>query len=174
MCGLLRPSNVRFFHAPSVSGVSMGLFRAVLEAVNNFGVHETPMNSVGSSVGYTELETEDQSGDEAPEDWPLRGKIQVNQLEVEYFDGFPPLPIDVSFTDENGKRFGIVGFTGAGKSTHALSPLRLLEDTSRIKLQTLIPQDLLLVSRTVRSNPEYFHQVFKDKLTGFCDVLDYW
>jgi ABC-type multidrug transport system fused ATPase/permease subunit len=172
--------------SPSLVGFSLtfstGLSQAIFKAVNNFGILETYMNSVGAIIGYTELEAEDQGGNEAPEDWPSRGKIAVNELEVAYSEALPVVLRNVSFTVEGGKRLGIVGRTGAGKSTLALSLLRLLEarkgfilidgiDISTIKLQNLrsriafIPQDPVLFSGTVRSNLDYFHQVPEHELT---------
>jgi ABC-type multidrug transport system fused ATPase/permease subunit len=160
---------------------SMGFSQAIFKAVNNFGMLETSMDAVGAMVQYTELETEDQGGNDVPKDWPAQGRVEVNGLEVAYSASLPLVLKDVSFTIQSGQRIGIVGRTGAGKSSLTLSLLRLLEprngaiyidgiDISTIKLKSLrsriafIPQDPVLFSGTVHSNLDYFNQMPRDKL----------
>ena len=144
---------------------SMGFSQAILRAVNNFGILETYRDAAGAVIGYTELKAE----------------VEVQGLDVAYSADLPLVLKDVSFTVEAGKRIGIVGRTGAGKSSLTLSLLRLLEpragsilidgiDISTIKLECLrsriafVPQDPVLFSGTVRSNLDYFSQVPEDQL----------
>lgn len=160
---------------------SMGFSQAIFKAVNNFGILETYMDAAGGIIRYTELETEEQGGNEVTEDWPSKGEVEVNRLEVAYSADLPLVLKDVSFTIRAGQRIGIVGRTGAGKSSLTLSLLRLLEprdgsihidgiDISTIKLKSLrsriafIPQDPVLFSGTVRFNLDYFKQVPESKL----------
>ena len=160
---------------------SMGFSQAIFKAVNNFGILETYMDAAGGIIRYTELETEEQGGNEVTEDWPSKGEVEVNRLEVAYSPDLPLVLKDVSFTIRAGQRIGIVGRTGAGKSSLTLSLLRLLEprdgsihidgiDISTIKLKSLrsriafIPQDPVLFSGTVRFNLDYFKQVPESKL----------
>jgi len=170
---------------PSLIGFSltfsMELSQALFKAVNNFGILETFMDATGAVIGYAELETEEQGGNELSEDWPSKGGVEVKRLDVAYPDDLPLVLKDIAFTIEAGKRVGIVGRTGAGKSSLALSLLRLLVprngsilidgiDISTIKLQSLrsriafIPQDPVLFSGTVRSNLDYFHEIREEKL----------
>lgn len=160
---------------------SMGFSQAIFKAVNSFGILETYMNATGSVIGYTELETEEQGGNEVTEDWPMNGEVAVNGLEVAYSTNLPLVLKDVSFTVGAGQRLGIVGRTGAGKSSLTLALLRLVEsrggsihidgvDVSTVKLKSLrsriafIPQDPVLFFGTVRSNLDYFNEVPEDKL----------
>lgn len=160
---------------------SMGFSQAIFKAVNNYGMLETFMDAAGAVIEYTELETEEQSGNEVPQKWPSKGKIEVKELDLAYSADLPLVLKDVSFTVEGGKRLGIVGRTGAGKSSLTLSLLRLIEprsgsiliddiDISTVKLHDLrtriafIPQDPVLFSGTVRSNLDYFKQVSEDEL----------
>jgi ABC-type multidrug transport system fused ATPase/permease subunit len=110
-----------------------------------------------------------------------RGKVEVKGLDIAYSANLPLVLKDVSFTVEGSQSIGIVGRTGAGKSSLTLSLLRLIEprngsilvdgtDISTVKLRDLrtriafIPQDPVLFSGTVRSNLDYFKQVPEDKL----------
>lgn len=182
--GIILLSSKSIIH-PSLVGFSltfaMGFSDAIFKAVNNFGHLETAMNAAGAIIGYTELETENQGGIEVPKDWPSEGEVEVKGLGVSYSADLPLVLKDVSFTVEAGKRIGIVGRTGAGKSSLALSLLRLIEpqsgsilidgiDISTVKLQDLrsriafIPQDPVLFSGTVRSNLDYFKQTPEEKL----------
>ncbi|PIG82762.1 ABC multidrug transporter [Aspergillus arachidicola] len=174
---LLSPSSVI---GASVVGFSltfsMGFSQAVFKAINTFGMLETYMNAAGGVVAYSELNTEDQGGNEVPDDWPSHGKVEIKDLNVAYSPDLPLALKGISFSVEAGKRVGIVGRTGAGKSSLTLSLLRLIEpqtgsiiidgiDISMIKLNSLrpriafIPQDPVLFSGTVRSNLDYFQQI---------------
>ena len=153
-----------------------GFSSAIFKAVDKFGALETFMDATGEVIDYTKLETEDQGGNEVPKDWPSKGRVEVENLDIAYSDDLPLVLRDVSFTVTAGTRIGIVGRTGAGKSSLTLSLLRLLEprngtiridgiDISTIKLQALrsriafIPQDPVLFSGTVRSNLDYFKRI---------------
>jgi len=170
---------------PSLFGFSltfsMGFSKPIFKAVNSFGFLESDMNSVGAMIQFTELETENQGGNEVAENWPSQGKIEVKGLDIAYSADLPLVLKGVSFTIAARQRIGIVGRTGAGKSSLTLSLLRLLEprngsihidgiDISTITLKTLrsriafIPQDPVLFSGTVKSNLDYFNQVPENKL----------
>lgn len=160
---------------------SMQFSQAMFKAINNFGMLETYMNSAGNIIAYTELEPEKQGGREAPNNWPSQGNIEVKSLAVSYAPGLPLVLEDVSFSVKGRERVGIVGRTGAGKSSLTLALLRLVEpragsivvdgiDMRTLALQTLrsriafIPQDPVLFSGTVRSNLDYSHQISEERL----------
>jgi ABC-type multidrug transport system fused ATPase/permease subunit len=161
---------------------SMGFSSAMFKAVDRFGALETFMDATGAVIEYTKLKKEDQGGHEVPKDWPSKGEVEVNGLNVAYSADLPLVLKDVSFAVKAEKNtLGIVGRTGSGKSSLTLSLLRLLEprngcilidgiDISTIKLQALrsriafIPQDPVLFSGTVRSNLDYFKRIPEEKL----------
>jgi ABC-type multidrug transport system fused ATPase/permease subunit len=163
---------------------SMGLSQAIFKAVNNFGMLESYMDAAGALIAYSELETENQGGTDLSKTqpaWPSTGEVTVKNLDVAYSADLPLVLKNVTFTVQAGSRLGIVGRTGAGKSSLTLALLRLIEaragsividgiDISTIKLQALrskiafIPQDPVLFSGTVRSNLDYFHQIPDDRL----------
>ncbi|KAL2269930.1 hypothetical protein VTJ83DRAFT_2114 [Remersonia thermophila] len=130
---------------------------------------ELGFNACERILEYAEIDTEPEGGKDAPAAWPTEGKIEVENLTIRYADDLPPVLKNLNFTVGAGERIGIVGRTGAGKSTLAAVLFRLLEpvegcvrvdniDISTLKLSQLrsrlaiIPQDPFLFSGTLRSN----------------------
>jgi ABC-type multidrug transport system fused ATPase/permease subunit len=124
---------------------------------------ELGFNACERVLEYAEIETEPEGGMDAPAAWPTEGRIEVDNLTVRYAEDLPPVLKKLNFVVGAGERIGIVGRTGAGKSTLAAVLFRLLEpvegsvridniDISRLKLSQLrsrlaiIPQDPFLFS----------------------------
>ncbi|KAL1805463.1 hypothetical protein ACET3Z_028531 [Daucus carota] len=101
--------------------------------------------------------------------WPSRGEIDIHNLQVQYAPHLPLILHGVTCTFPAGKKTGIVGRTGSGKSTLIQALFRMVEpksghividdiDISSIGLQDLrsrlsiIPQDPVMFQGTVRSN----------------------
>ncbi|KAI5208799.1 hypothetical protein AUEXF2481DRAFT_306945 [Aureobasidium subglaciale EXF-2481] len=148
---------------------SMRFSGVVFKAVNGLGAFEKSAISASAIAAFQHLETEDQDGLETPSDWPRTGSIEVRGLKVRYSAALPRVLNDISFSVAPGQRIGIVGRTGAGKSTLSLAMLRMMEaeegtisidgiDVSTIRLADLrrrigyVPQSPLLFSGTVRTN----------------------
>ncbi|KUI60006.1 ATP-dependent bile acid permease [Cytospora mali] len=137
--------------------------------LSNMTSLELSFNAAERVIEYSEIETEPEDGKDAPAAWPAEGKIEVDNLSVAYKDSLPPVLKNLHFTVKPGERIGIVGRTGAGKSTLASVFFRLLKpregsvridniDISDLKLTQLrsrlaiIPQDPFLFSGTLKSN----------------------
>lgn len=119
------------------------------------------------------MPTETLDGASPPAAWPTEGSIEVEDLVVTYAPDLPPVLKGLTFSVKRNERVGVVGRTGAGKSSLTLALFRFLEarsgtihidglDISKIKLHDLrsrlaiIPQDPVLFSGTVRSNLDPF------------------
>ena len=148
---------------------------AIIWTLRCYANLEMNMNATERIVEYTRIATEDQSGNEAPAAWPTEGRLEVEGLVAGYAPDLPPVLKGLSFTAEKNQRVGVVGRTGAGKSSLTLALFRFLEaregtiiidgiDVSRITLHDLrsrlaiIPQDPVLFSGTVRSNLDAFDE----------------
>ncbi|KAF3057299.1 ATP-dependent bile acid permease [Daldinia childiae] len=145
----------------------------VMWTIRHYANVELEMNAAERIVEYTELPTESLEGASPPAAWPTEGRVEVDDLVVSYAEDLPPILKGLSFTIERNQRVGVVGRTGAGKSSLTLAFFRFLEarsgsicidglDISKIKLHDLrsrlaiIPQDPVLFSGTVRSNLDPF------------------
>ncbi|KAI8893302.1 P-loop containing nucleoside triphosphate hydrolase protein [Globomyces pollinis-pini] len=133
---------------------------------------EMSLNSVERIDEYSELKKEDFDsfdGTVAPANWPNYGRIIVENLSVKYSEELPEVLKNVSFTIDSKEKVGIVGRTGAGKSTLSMAFFRILPfvngtiiiddiDISKLGLHdlrsklTIIPQDPILFEGTLRSN----------------------
>lgn len=101
-----------------------------------------------------------------PNDWPSKGEVSFEDFQVRYQEGLEPVLKGISFSVKSGEKVGIVGRTGAGKSSLTLSLFRIIEpaggriliddiDISKIGLHTLrgrltiIPQVSFVIYRTI-------------------------
>lgn len=145
----------------------------IMWTIRHYANAELEMNAAERIVEYTELPTEDLTGVRPPAAWPTEGRVEVNDLVVSYADDLPPVLKGLNFSVNRNERVGVIGRTGAGKSSLTLALFRFIEaqsgsilidglDISKIRLHDLrsrlaiIPQDPVLFSGTVRSNLDPF------------------
>ena len=175
----------------SLAGISLTyaiLFTdGALWLVRLYSTFEMNMNSVERLKEYSSIEQEnyfDHDEDRIQllnESWPKDGKIEVENLSLRYASNLPPVIKNVSFKVDPQSKVGIVGRTGAGKSTIITALFRLLEpitgcikidghDISRIDLVTLrrsitiIPQDPILFTGTIKSNVDPYDEYDERKI----------
>ncbi|ETP43581.1 hypothetical protein F442_09693 [Phytophthora nicotianae P10297] len=146
---------------------------------------QTQMVSVERIQTYTEMPTEAAltsiAAEKPPLDWPTAGAISFNRVDLRYRPGLPRVLRGLTFSVNAKEKVGIVGRTGAGKSSLIVGLMRLVEldagsitidgvDISKIGLHDLrsniaiIPQDPVLFSGTVRSNLDPFDQFSDDQI----------
>lgn len=154
----------------------------VLWLVRLYSVNEQNMNSVERVKEYIDVEQEAEAivQEARPAgNWPSQGAIQFMNYTTRYRHDLEPVLKNLTFSIQPGERVGIVGRTGAGKSSLALALFRGLEaedgkividdiDIGLIGLQdlreaiTIVPQDPTLFTGTVRSNLDPF-DLFTDE-----------
>lgn len=108
-----------------------------------------------------------------PKEWPSNGCVDFKDFKVRYREGLDLVLHGISFSVLGGEKIGIVGRTGAGKSSLTLALFRIIEaasgkilidniDISKLGLHdlrsrlTIIPQDPVLFSGTLRMNLDPF------------------
>uniref|UniRef100_A0A673IHA0 ATP-binding cassette, sub-family C (CFTR/MRP), member 3 n=1 Tax=Sinocyclocheilus rhinocerous TaxID=307959 RepID=A0A673IHA0_9TELE len=127
---------------------------------------------------YSETQTEAPwivTDKQPPPDWPPKGNVEFADYSVRYREGLDLVLRNISLKVEGGEKIGIVGRTGAGKSSMTLCLFRLLEAADgeividevkiseiglhdlRSKL-TIIPQEPVLFSGTLRMNLDPFEK----------------
>ncbi|KAF9453430.1 ABC transporter [Macrolepiota fuliginosa MF-IS2] len=174
--------GTRFTILPSQTGLVLSYILSVQQAfgfmVRQSAEVENNMNSVERIVHYAN-EVEQEAPYEIPETkpanpWPAEGRVELQNVFLNYRPGLPPVLKGISMSVRAGEKIGIVGRTGAGKSSIMTALYRIVElssgsilidgvDTSKIGLSDLrnalaiIPQDPLLFSGTLRSNLDPFN-----------------
>lgn len=113
----------------------------VLWIVRLYAVLEMNMNSVERLMEYMDLEKEPPAvipSSRPPVGWPNRGEIEVDNLSLRYAPELPMVIKNVTFSVPSFSKIGIVGRTGAGKSTIITAFFRFLEaETGSIKIDGL-------------------------------------
>lgn len=154
----------------------------VLWFVRLYSANEQNMNSVERVKEYLDVDQEAPAvipETRPPSNWPSKGSVEFINYSTRYRPDFDQVLKNVTFKILPGEKVGVVGRTGAGKSSLALALFRALEaekgkiliddvDVGLIGLQDLresivmVPQDPTLFTGTIRSNLDPF-SVFTDE-----------
>lgn len=174
--------GTRFTISPAQTGLVLAYILSVQQAfgwmVRQSAEVENNMNSVERIVHYaTEIEQEaahEIPDMKPPQSWPAHGEVELKDIVLNYRSELPPVLKGISMSVKAGEKIGIVGRTGAGKSSIMTALFRIVElssgsilldgvDVSQIGLTDLrkslaiIPQDPLLFSGTLRTNLDPFN-----------------
>ncbi|KAI0917113.1 hypothetical protein AcV5_007675 [Taiwanofungus camphoratus] len=171
----------RFTISPSKTGISLSYILLVQQSFNQIvrlgSTLENEMNSA-ERIAYYAKHVEQEAPHEIPEhkpprSWPTHGSIEFNDVHLTYRPGLPPVLKGFNMSVAPGEKVGIVGRTGAGKSSIMVALYRIVElaagtitidgiDITKLGLTDLrqavaiIPQDALLFSGSLRSNLDPF------------------
>ena len=171
----------RFNVSPSISGLVLSYILSIVQmiqfTVRQLAEVENAMNATERIHYYgTELDEEPPlilaKVDPA---WPQSGQIIFDNVEMRYRAGLPLVLRGLTMTVQGGERIGIVGRTGAGKSSVMSTLFRLVElsggtisidgvNIATVGLKDLrtrlaiIPQDPTLFRGTIRSNLDPFNE----------------
>ncbi|KAJ8122156.1 hypothetical protein ONZ43_g1580 [Nemania bipapillata] len=173
---------------PGSAGLSLsyaiGFSENILWLIRLYAMNEQNMNSVERVKEYLDVEQESAAINEQnrpPMNWPSHGSVEFIGYSTRYRKELEPVLKDVTFKIEPRQKVGIVGRTGAGKSSLTLAIFRALEaeagkiliddvDIGMIGLQdlrqaiTIVPQDPTLFTGTIRSNLDPFDLYTDDEI----------
>ncbi|XP_041474562.1 multidrug resistance-associated protein 1-like isoform X1 [Lytechinus variegatus] len=145
---------------------------------------ETNIVSVERVKEYSEAPTEAAAivEDNRPaESWPGEGKVEFINYSTRYREGLDLVIKGINVTVKPGEKVGVVGRTGAGKSSLTMALFRIIEpaegqikidgvDISSIGLKdlrskiTIIPQDPVLFAGALRMNLDPFESYTDDEV----------
>ncbi|MBN3286487.1 MRP5 protein, partial [Polyodon spathula] len=153
-----------------------GLFQFTVRLASETEARFTSVERINHYIKSLALEAPARIKNKAPpKDWPHKGEIVFDNTEMRYRENLPLVLKKVSFTIRAKEKIGIVGRTGSGKSSLGAVLFRLVEPCGgsikidgvnineigladlRSKL-SIIPQEPVLFSGTVRSNLDPFKQ----------------
>ncbi|XP_063924540.1 probable multidrug resistance-associated protein lethal(2)03659 [Zophobas morio] len=155
---------------------SLLMISAIQYMIKIYGELETQMTSVERVVEYDDLTVEHNIKSEInpPATWPAEGKILFQTVCMQYSPEKPFVLRNISVDFQAGEKIGIVGRTGAGKSSLINALFHLYEfegtilidnvDIKTVPLGTLrsriatVPQDPVLFSGTIRENLDPFKE----------------
>ncbi|XP_023244544.1 multidrug resistance-associated protein 4-like [Centruroides sculpturatus] len=142
------------------------------------------MNSVKRILKYSKLKSEASYESlpkkRPPSDWPQTGVIHFDNVSLQYSEDKNIVLKNLTFRIGSGEKIGIVGRTGAGKSSIIASLFRMTEPTGTITIDgidtkeiglrdlrskiSIIPQDPMLFTGPLRRNIDPFNKYSDETL----------
>lgn len=180
-------------HATSANAVGVSFlslivisqcFNAVIVAWTHL---ETSIGALARLKSFTQNTPKEQDGNKPlPADWPSAGNVEVNVRSAWYETPVdqpqPPVLGDVSFSVDPGKKIGIIGRSGSGKTSLLLALLGFLRYDGSIKIDGVeirdanrdelrsrivtITQDNVVLEGTIRQNLLPFDTAWGDQPLG--------
>ncbi|CAB3237240.1 unnamed protein product [Arctia plantaginis] len=141
------------------------------------------MTAVERVLEYTKLPVEpnmENGPTVPPKQWPAQGNVLFTNVFLKYSPEDPPVLKNLNFEIKNGWKVGVVGRTGAGKSSLIAALFRLSNIEGSIKIDgletegiakkdlrskiSIIPQEPVLFSASLRYNLDPFNNYSDDEI----------
>ncbi|KAG7036545.1 ABC transporter C family member 13 [Cucurbita argyrosperma subsp. argyrosperma] len=167
------------FGTPGLVGLALSYAAPIVSLLGNFLTSftetEKEMVSMERALQYIDIPQEDLDGCRCLDsEWPYQGRIEFQNVTLRYKPSLPAALRDISFTILGGAQVGIIGRTGAGKSSILNSLFRLMPicaghilvdgtDIAEVPVRDLrtrfavVPQTPFLFEGTLRENLDPFH-----------------
>lgn len=157
-----------------------------------FGIRQTAelenlMTSVERIKEYCDIPPEESANQEV-KDWPIEGGILFKDLSLKYSENENYVLKKINFRVKPMEKVGIVGRTGAGKSSIIQALFRLAVNDGTIEIDgidsksiplpilrskiSIIPQDPILFSGALRYNLDPFGTSSDDELWNALDAVE--
>ncbi|KAF5283719.1 hypothetical protein FQR65_LT13754 [Abscondita terminalis] len=157
----------------SITGIFQWGIRQLAETENQ-------MTAVERILEYNQIEHEppfEIPSNTPKKSWPEYGEIQFNSLSLQYFVEEPPVLKNLNFTIKSTEKVGIVGRTGAGKSSLIAALFRLTDTTGsividKIDIKTIGLQDLRSKISIIPQEPVLFSGSMRKNLDPFVEYTD--
>ncbi|XP_061981764.1 ABC transporter C family member 13 isoform X2 [Populus nigra] len=110
------------FGTPGLVGLALSYAAPIVSLLGSFLTSftetEKEMVSVERALQYMDIPQEELRGSQSLNlDWPFQGTIEFQNVTMRYMPSLPPALRGISFTVPGGMKVGVVGRTGAGKSS---------------------------------------------------------
>ena len=156
--------------------MALGLTGMTQWGVRQSAEVENQMTSVERIIEYSNLEPEAalESDYKIPKDWPQHGAIRFEHVFLIYPSSPEPVLRDITIDIKGGEKIGIVGRTGAGKSSILAALFRLVEIKGKIEIDgvdcnaiglhelrknvSIIPQEPIAFIGSLRKNLDPFDE----------------
>ncbi|XP_078371200.1 ATP-binding cassette sub-family C member 4-like isoform X2 [Oculina patagonica] len=140
---------------------------------------ENYMTSVERVITYAHIEQEPgyECHHQPPNGWPEHGRVQLKNLGLVYYEGAPEILKNVSFTVDSHEKIGIVGRTGAGKSSLVSALFRMPQPTGHVIIDGVDISDINIQSSrramsVITQNPVLFNGSLRLNLDPFEEYED--
>ncbi|CAD5112774.1 DgyrCDS1986 [Dimorphilus gyrociliatus] len=172
---MLRTTNLSVTLLGLVVQYILGISKPLQVLFQKFIEMEDAFASVERILDYMHIEGEKENFSLMPDDeyWPRTGSIHFKNVCLRYTDCEEYALKNLNFKCDSGQKVGIVGRTGAGKSSIVSALLRLHEPSGEIYIDnvnllliplqlarsaiSIIPQDSFIYNGTIRSNLDPFN-----------------
>ena len=132
-----------------------------------------------------------EAGRSRKDSWPRKGRIIIKNLSIRYRPGLPYVIKDLTLRVRSGSKVGIVGRTGAGKTTLITALYRTFEEyKGQIMIDgveirdldlkvlrqamTIIPQDPYLFEDSLRNNIDPMGEFSAKEIQAILKDVDLW
>jgi ATP-binding cassette subfamily C (CFTR/MRP) protein 4 len=169
----IKHNSLLFFSGTSVGNIGLVLSQSfMLIQIQQLGFFrwaklETNMTAVNRILEYTKVKEEPKDGNPVA-NWPKTGDIRFEEVEFSYKNDSKFVLKQIHFSIKSGEKIGIVGRTGAGKTSLVSTLLRLYKTQGKIyfddvdiatlpldlvrKNISIVPQNPFLFTGTIREN----------------------
>ncbi|XP_010533091.1 PREDICTED: ABC transporter C family member 13 isoform X2 [Tarenaya hassleriana] len=175
------------FGTPGLVGLALSYAAPVVSLLGSFLTSftetEKEMVSVERVLQYMDVPQEEISGHQSlSHDWPFEGTVEFHDVSMRYMPSLPPALNGISFTIRGGMQVGIIGRTGAGKSSILNALFRLtpickgLITVDGFNINHLPIRELRSRLAVVPQSPFLFQGSLRDNLDplGLSDDLKIW